>query len=165
MKKIFMLCFFFQMLFCAEILLVDGTKLNGEIISSSDTVLQIKVAYSNDLLTINKTNILNIEFANTAEPNFVNTSRTKISDFSATARNIEKAGANLVAFQRQYYTGFFIQVVSSSMLFLTMNESAIPIAMVGGIMGTIMQLMSFSKVGVAGEELDEAAEELRKIEE
>ena len=37
--------------------------------------------------------------------------------------------------------------------------------MVGGIMGAIMQLMSFSKVGVAGEKLDEAAEELRKIEE
>tara|TARA_B100000315_G_C14423969_1_gene516910 strand:+ start:326 stop:823 length:498 start_codon:yes stop_codon:yes gene_type:complete len=165
MKRIVILGFFLQILFGTEILLIDGTKINGEIISSSNTQLQIKVSYSDDLIQINKDNIIDIDFENLIEKKSSSIDQTNIGDFSATAKNLEKAGKYLVDFRSLYYTGFFIQIATSAVVLLSDGSNSMPILLIGSGMGLILQLMSISKVGEAGEELDEAAEELIRISE
>ena len=49
------------------------------------------------------------------------------------------------------------------MFVLTMDEHTWGIAVIGGMIGSVMQFISFSKIGKAGERLDEAAEDLREI--
>ena len=57
-------------LFSTQVILIDGTIINGEIISISDEELQIKVSYSEDLFKINRNQILDIKFdeSSTASP-------------------------------------------------------------------------------------------------
>ena len=49
------------------------------------------------------------------------------------------------------------------MYLLTIDEHTWGIAIIGGMIGNVMQLISFSQIGEAGEKLDEAAEDLREI--
>ena len=70
MKKIITISLLLNLIFCAEIQLIDGTKLNGEIISSTDDIIELKVSYSQEPLLIERKNILNIIFEenNTKQP-------------------------------------------------------------------------------------------------
>lgn len=149
----------------AQIILIDGTKINGEIISSDDTELKIKVTYSEDLITVNRNQVLKINFEDFGGLNAGVNSPPNIVDFSSTARKIEQAGSNLVEFKSQYYTGFFIQVASIVLIFLAEDDEFLSIALIGSLAGSIMQLFSFSKVGAAGEDLEAAARELGRLKE
>ena len=60
MKKLITISLLLNLIFCAEIQLIDGIKLNGEIISSTDDIIELKVSYSQEPLLIERKNILNI---------------------------------------------------------------------------------------------------------
>ena len=54
-------------------------------------------------------------------------------------------------------------ISSLGMHLLTMDEHTWGIALIGGVIGSVMQYIAFNQIGVAGERLDEAAEDLKAI--
>lgn len=140
-------------LYSAQITLIDGTTITGEIISSSDAELQIKVTYSDDLLTINRNQVLDINFKGQNETYSRETSQSTTLDFYPAATKINLAGQSLENFRSQYYTGFWIQVASIGFMFMSRDDSGFIIAIMGNLIGSVVQLMAFSHAGEAGEEL------------
>ena len=64
MKKLITISLLLNLIFCAEIQLINGTNLNGKIISSTDDIIELKVSYSQEPLLIERKNILNIIYDN-----------------------------------------------------------------------------------------------------
>lgn len=152
---IILLIFVGSILNSAQITLINGTKLNGEIISQNNIELKLKLSESEELLSINKNQILNI-FEYNMNPSNIN--------FYDSAKNIELAGSNLVAFQSQFYIGFLIQAVSAIVFFVADDGDKLKktVGAIGFLTGGLIQLSSFNKVGDAGENLKKASIELRK---
>tara|TARA_B100000315_G_C14595769_1_gene599104 strand:+ start:1658 stop:1981 length:324 start_codon:yes stop_codon:yes gene_type:complete len=106
MKKLLIALLIYNgFIYSAQIVLIDGTKINGEIINSTDEELQLKVSYSEDLITINRSQVLDIIFSESSNRSILtqNTgslrSQNTIVDFSETANRVERAGLKLIDFK------------------------------------------------------------------
>ena len=164
MKTICIIAIYFNILFCAEILLIDGTILNGKIITSTDNMLEIKVSYSDEILKINRNNVVSINFQYLGRKNTPKPAPQLPSDFSFVAANIEEAGENVVKFKNTFRAGFIIQFISTTIMLLYPENLALKnIFLVGTISGGLIQIISLDKAGMAGVYLDEAAYELEKL--
>ena len=86
------------------------------------------------------------------------------SDFSFAAANIEEAGENLVTFKNIFMTGFILQFISTTIMVLYPENTALKnMFLAGTISGGLIQIISLNKAGMAGVYLDEAAYELEKL--
>mgnify|MGYP001264050631 CR=1 FL=1 len=148
--KIINFLFFLSMIYGVEIQLVDGNTINGEIISNSDTKMTIKTSYSEDLIELDKSQILNISFDSSDSKK----SNSEAGYQGINKRDIQSAGKSLSKFRSQYYTGTIMQFLG---YVLAASEDGdgdgtAPILLV--IIGGLMQLTSFNHAGEAGEHLE-----------
>ena len=158
-------------LFSTQVILIDGTIIKGEIISTSDEELQIKVSYSEDLLKINRNQVLDIKFDESlnappvpqSQPYVALSSQTSSVDLSHAAIRIELAGEKLINFKENYYTGFFISTIGFFFMFVAQEEGLALAGFCTSVVGSAIQLMAFTKAGAAGEELKVAAQEMKRI--
>tara|TARA_Y100001970_G_scaffold232314_1_gene289130 strand:- start:745 stop:1239 length:495 start_codon:yes stop_codon:yes gene_type:complete len=156
MKRIFGLLLL-SFCFNAEVLLVDGSKLVGEIISSSDTNISIKLNNNNQIIEIDKNKILDIDFnPNNLDIN-VNTKMIPAEQKNNNYYNNEfmyAAGKDLQNFRSQYFIGAGCQALGTLMLANSDNidDASLPFMLMIG--GTVAQFMAFNKIGAAGEKLE-----------
>ena len=158
-------------LFSTQVILIDGTIIKGEIISTTDEELQIKVSYSEDLLKIDRNKVLNIKFDESSnsppvpqlQPYVALSSQTSSVDLSNAAIRVDLAGEKLINFKNNYYGGVMFSFIGYFLLFISEDEGLATAGFGMLIAGNLMQLMAFSKAGAAGEELKDAAQEMKRI--
>ena len=134
--------------FNAELLLVDGSKLYGNIISSSDDVISIQLTYNGDIIEIERSKILNIDF-NSENMLKQNTN----SNLHPPSSFLFAAGDDLTKFRNQYYIGAALQFFGYILLASAddSDEVAMPGVMI--LIGGLIQLFSYDKIGDAGAKL------------
>ena len=173
MKKILIaLLIGMSFIYSAQVVLIDGTRLTGEIISASDEEIQIKVSYSEDLIKINRENVLDIKFDVSAisstmiHPESLKDlpSKTPSVNLDHVASRLDEAGENLVKFTGQYYAGAIMYFIGFTMILIAEeDENLIVAGSVFALFGSVFQFFSYSKARVAGVELKKAADEMKNI--
>ena len=160
MQFIYIALFSFTLLCSAQIQLIDGSIVNGEIVENNDTFILVQTSYTDNPIKIDKKNIYTTSF----EQSFEITTTDIRSDNDIAAYHITKAGQYLKQFQTRYYGGFALGMLGSLMMTVGTFSSAnsetgsggAGIIIIGGVIslaGSIIQLTSFAEAGKAGEEL------------
>ena len=117
MKYIILIFTILGMLFAAEIELIDGTVVSGEIIETKENSYIVKTSYIDDNIEIDKTKVINVSFPTRSQVIPSQKSKSTINPVAQTS--IIQAGSDLRSFTRQYYAGFIMQVVG---LFLMLTD-------------------------------------------
>tara|TARA_B100001250_G_scaffold254185_1_gene218697 strand:- start:256 stop:729 length:474 start_codon:yes stop_codon:yes gene_type:complete len=149
---------FLSIVLGAEIQLIDGNTINGEIISDLNNKITIKTPYSDDLIEIDKSKVLNVSF----DSNYYKSSISKgETTQSINKRDIEEAGKYLKKFRGLYYFGAASQVVGYLLLSADLSDGyndsgAVPSMLI--LAGFLAQFASINNVGHAGDSLEKSVE-------
>tara|TARA_B100000945_G_C20199022_1_gene510528 strand:+ start:68 stop:730 length:663 start_codon:yes stop_codon:yes gene_type:complete len=144
-----------------ELILIDGTVFEGEYVSINNAKVIFKPLGFQTSSHIEKKRIKLLKLSDGT----IIYNNNSSSSTTSSSNHLNNAGSRLISFKQQYYTGFYISTLGSLIVLFSatgdeQNTSLMLVGSLTSLVGSIISLLSFSDVGIAGEELKMASQNL-----